>query len=155
MEYGENERRVWQRVLTQQEAVQDQTMIYWAQEDAAAFQSLWERTHQEQAHALWEAAKRTLSCLYGIRLLSTGRTDRPKPLPLPMESIQHVLEQAYNRCVRQQRAFTSRMADPRFGVVFVELARRQEENAASIAAWLGGLTASTGAGKSSSRPAKR
>lgn len=155
MDHSGKERQIWQRVLAQPEQVQDQTLIFWAQEDTAAFRGLWERTHAEQARQLLESAQYALDCLYGIRRFSTGEMNRARPLPAPAEPVRRVLEKAYRRGIMQQREYTSRMADPRFGAVYAALARRQADAAVAVAAWLGSLSNQLSERKSSSRVPKR
>lgn len=134
-------RQVWQRVLnTPPEPQELKTLIYWAQEDAAAFTAVRDRTRgpqKEAAARLLEKANRTLSTLRGLEMLAGGRDSRPAPLPLPAEPVRRILEKAFRRSILSCREFTGRIGDQRFGTVFHSLAALQEENSAAIAALLG------------------
>ena len=143
MDHRNREQQVWQRVLAGQQEQSDlKTLIFWAGEDVAACRSLTRRLKGkagEQAQELLEGALKKRDILSGVAVLIGEPLGKPMALPEPREPEKRLVDRCYGRAVRSAQAFTSRMADPRFGSVFRYLALQEEARCAALAALAGAL----------------
>ena len=111
-------------------------------EDVAACRSLARRLKGkagEQAQELLESALKKRDILSGVAVLLGEPLGKPMALPEPREPEKRLVDRCYGRAVQSARAFTSRMADPRFGSVFRHLAVQEEARCAALAALAGML----------------
>ncbi len=123
------EQRVWQRVLNQSAGKQEDLrgLILTAAEALAASRSLagsLAGRPREQMKRILELQQRNLQALKGMQRLSGGQN---RPVKVDVESPRNALETQYYRIRKLRTEYTARTADPEFGPIFQQLARREEE----------------------------
>lgn len=136
------ERRVWQRVGqgpgTQREDLRPLLALAW--EAAGDYRFLLTRLTGpagEQAKMLYEAAQDSCACLRGLQLLRGASPAKQPPLPQVQQTARHVLERSYRRARSLAGAYMARAGDGECGMVFVALAKREEENCVRLAGMMG------------------
>ena len=139
------EQQVWQRVMARQEMPRGddlRTLLLAAMEQSGSFRRLSEALsgkQRELVKQLYEAQQAGVACLKGIAALSHQGEEALKLWSPAKEPAAKLLEKCYHRSRRCLVEYTARCADPEFGPVFQQLARREEQICAQIAQLLGSL----------------
>ena len=127
----EMEKRVWQRVMqqTQPENTALKSLAMESQEAMTEYRQLLKakvESIREVGRQLLKAEQENMACLRGMHYLQTG-----EPMKLPMVS---ALPADLKRMVRRYHSgrriwleYVSRSAEPEWGTVFGEMAKRQEQ----------------------------
>lgn len=137
------EQQVWERVLGQQSEqprMDIRPLMLDALERAAVYQRLMqERTgkHKEMLRKLYEGELANVACLRGMAVISGTGAGKPTAMPAPKEPAAKALGKCYHRSCRALTEYTARSAEPEFGVVFLRMAKRQEELCAMAVELLG------------------
>lgn len=92
---------------------------------------------RQQAGLLYQGARENVLCLEGICRLAGRKAGKFCTLPAETGRADRLLEICYHRCRQAMGDYTARSADPAFGAVFREMARREGENCWRIAWILG------------------
>lgn len=137
------EKRVWQRVSApggRQKQEDLRRLLTTAREAAGDYRFLAARLTGpagEQAKKLHESGEENAACLRGILLLLGAVPGDQKPLPIGRPSVRRVLEGCYHRARMLAGEYTARSAEAEFGMVFLGLAQREQENCMRLASLLG------------------
>lgn len=137
------EQRVWQRVFSQPEqeigGLSLGELALQAQEAAAVYRRMLQEAsgkRRELLKRLLEAECANLACLKGLHLLSGSDTRK-----LLCAAAGRAGEGRPEACYRSAHCllleYTARSAQPQFGVVFQEMARRQAQSCGILAELLG------------------
>ena len=127
---NEMEQRVWQRVMQQPQAETSplKAIAVEVQEAVGEYRQLLKsrvESHRELGRRLLAAEQENLACLRGIHYLQTG-----EPMKLPMVNTIPVdlrrFVRRYHSARKLLTEFTARSAEPEWGCVFCEMARRQQ-----------------------------
>lgn len=143
MEHMEPDReaQVWQRVLAAPQARQTadlRQLLILSGDLAAVYRRLvQDNPGKERLKKLYEGELADMACLRGMCALSgeTVKSQIPQP---SQEKGMKALPQCFHRARRAAAEYTARIADPEFGVIFEELAKRQRERCVLILGILGG-----------------
>ena len=139
------EQRVWQRVMQQPQAEASplKAIAVEVQAAMAEYRQLLKsrvESHRELGKRLLTAEQENLACLRGLHYLQTG-----EPMKLPMVS---ALPADLKRMVRRYHSsrriwleYVSRSAEPEWGTVYGEMAKRQEQQCDRLCQLLGHMKA--------------
>ena len=138
------EQRVWQRVLSRQEAPRGdlRALELEALEAAAVYRHLlgsFQGKQQALIRQLYEGQQRAAACLRGLMRLSVSGLGKPVRLSPSGESAGKALEKRYHSARHAMEAYMAWSVDGEFGTVFQRLAEERREECVLLAQILGGL----------------
>ena len=88
---------------------------------------------------LYEEEKAHGAMLRGIQLLTAGKCPAVKPAPARQTTPEIALCKCYAAALRAMKEYESRISDPEYGPVFVQLARQESVHCACILEILGSM----------------
>ena len=135
------QQQIWQRVFAPPESPRESLhpLIMSAREQTGLLGRLAASltTGREEANRLYRESWDTVTTLVGLERLRGGTAEALKPGPHPRESARRLLEKSYHQARQAMAEYMAHSLDPELGIVFRQLAQREEAHCAAIARLLG------------------
>lgn len=136
----ELEKRVWQRVRGQEQALPLQSLAA-AEKSGAGMYLMLSRMMQgrqkELLRQLYHREQNHSRLLNGISILRDGKALTARPIPPEGQRVEHILRRCYAGCLKARQEYEKYMTDPEYGAIFARMAREEQENGAMILEILG------------------